>query len=40
MKGKRSKLTVTGSRDLFRATSMKQHPRNNWLVPMRGGIRM
>lgn len=40
MKGRRAKLTARGSRDLFRATSLKTHKRNKMLTPMRGGIRM
>lgn len=40
MKGRRAKLTVSGSRALFRATSVKTHKRNRMLTPMRGGIRM
>lgn len=33
-------LTKKGSKDLFRATVLKRHPRNNQMIPMRGGIRM
>lgn len=40
MKGNRSKLTVRGARDLFRATSVKTHKKNHMLTPMRGGIRL
>lgn len=39
MRGKRSKLTSWGARDLFKATS-GVHPRNYKPVPMRGGFRI
>lgn len=40
MKGKKSKLTVTGARQLFKATANKTHRLNNMLTPMRGGFRI
>lgn len=33
-------LTKSGSRDLFRATSLNRHPFNYRMVPMRGGFRI
>lgn len=39
MRGKRSKLSVSGARSLFKATS-GVHPRNRNAVPMRGGFRI
>ena len=39
MRGKRSKLTVSGARSLFKATS-GVHWRNLKPVPMRGGFRI
>lgn len=39
MRGKRSKLTPTGARRLFRSTS-GIHPLNLAPIPMRGGFRI
>ena len=40
MKGKRSKLTATGAKGLFKATSNRTHKLNSMLKPMRGGFRI
>ena len=39
MRGKRSKLTLTGAKRLFRSTS-GIHPLNRVPIPMRGGFRI
>lgn len=40
MKGKRSKLTASGAKALFKGTANKTHRLNNMLKPMRGGFRI
>lgn len=39
MKGKRSKLTISGAKRLFKKTS-GVHKLNSKPIPMRGGIRL
>lgn len=40
MKGKRSKLSSSGAKSLFKSTANRTHRLNNMLKPMRGGFRI